>query len=99
MTLFKYNMECFFNLIVVCPQIFFFYLLLETVFPNNTLQKKVPSGADINYVLPKDMPPQQAVMLLLLPDVHNIPPYIKQPLENHIRNLKSKYPGSGTSYQ
>lgn len=79
---------------------FFFNLFLGTVFPNNTLQDRVPSGADINYFLPKDMPPQQAVMLLFLPDVHIIPPYTKQPLEkNRVRNLKSKHPGSGTFCQ
>lgn len=52
---------------------FSYYLLLETDFPNNTLQK-VPSKAEINYMVPKDVPSQQAVMLILLPGVHVIIP-------------------------
>lgn len=42
---------------------FSYYLLLETGFSNNTLQK-LPSKAEINYMVPKDVPSQQAAMLI-----------------------------------
>lgn len=73
---------------------FTYYLLLEYGFPNHTLQNKVPSGAEINSLVPKDMLSQHVAMFILLPDVHVIPPYTEQPLEkNHVKDLKSMYPG------